>query len=786
MAIITQPFPAGIGTCFPLIPGTKLPAISAWRVVTPGAYQPVGSYGVALAASALVIDADPRNYPPGRDSLVELLQAYPVLRETFAVKTPRGGYHLYLTKPEGIKLKKHQAAYPGIDWISEGGFVCGPGHRTSNGKDTVDGVYEPLNNYAIQPAPEALLLSLEPPATADTASLDDVTYMYAGQFQNLCEVETPAVKGSRGISAYKVACKGRDLGLPKEESYRIMRDYYNPRSEPPLSDYELLTQVDHAYTYARNGLGSATPEAKLKDFAPPPPEPGVSLTSHSPEDLADAHAKRAAASLNRIQPGAGKKPSTRDQLVSCATKVDGLFYSGSDKAAYATVTVGDRKEHLRIESREFKDWLVNEYLTKFSRVPDNKSIQEAVAACRAVATTSGPRIATPVRLAEHAGSYYLDLCDEQRRVVVFSADGWRLVENPPVRFFRPDGIGALPIPQSDSLKSLNRLRKLLNVDDISNWSLVLAFLTCGLRPGYPNPFILLTGEQGSGKSNMAKALRQLVDPHTTPLNGPPENEQDCFVAAVGSHMFGFDNVSILSRKTADTLCRISTGGGLQKRKLYTDTDTVHVHVSPRPMIMTSIVDPVSEHADLRNRALLLELKPLPDELRITEEDFWREFNEIKAGVLGALLDALCDGLKKLPIVSLDWSPRLLDFAKLSTACEEALGFQPGTLLSAYGSNNASARDSVLDSSSIGNFILNLTPNPYEGTVSQLLDHARAAHLHVRTNLPASPQAMRNELTRITPALRAEGVHIEEKRTSKERLLIIRRDFRQSIMTTVTS
>lgn len=270
---MSQAFPAGLGACFPLIPGTKLPAISAWRVVTPGAYQPVGSYGVALAASALVIDADPRNYPPGRDCLVELLQAYPVLRETFAVKTPRGGYHIYVTKPEGIKLKKHQAAYPGIDWISEGGFVCGPGHRTSNGKDTVDGTYEPLNNYAIQPAPEALLLSLEAPATADTASLDDVTYMYAGQFQNLCEVETPAVEGQQGDQAtYKVACKGRDLGLPKEETYRIMRDYFNPRCSPPWNDGELWLKVDHAYTYAKNGLGNATPEAKLKDFAPPQPD----------------------------------------------------------------------------------------------------------------------------------------------------------------------------------------------------------------------------------------------------------------------------------------------------------------------------------------------------------------------------------------------------------------------------------------------------------------------------------------------------------------------------------
>lgn len=278
-------FPAGIGACFPLIQGTKEPAVSAWRVVTPGAYQPVGSYGVALAASALVIDLDPRNYPPGRNILNELLTAYPELKKTFAVQTPRGGLHIYLTKPAGVKLKKHQAAWPGIDWISEGGFVCGPGTRTVAGKNTADGVYTPVNGHPVMVAPEALLASLEPPAQADTASLDDVTYMYAGQFQTACEVEPPSVQGSRGISAYKQACKGRDLGLPKDETYRIMRDFYNPRSLPPLSDGELWTQVEHAYTYAKNGLGSATPEAKLKDFTPPAPAPGVKVADTKPASM---------------------------------------------------------------------------------------------------------------------------------------------------------------------------------------------------------------------------------------------------------------------------------------------------------------------------------------------------------------------------------------------------------------------------------------------------------------------------------------------------------------------
>ena len=76
-------------------------------------------------------------------------------------------------------------------------------------------------------------------------------------------------------------------------------------------------------------------------------------------------------------------------------------------------------------------------------------------------------------------------------------------------------------------------------------------------------------------------------------------------------------MSTLSQEWSDAFCRISTGAGYSKRKLYTDHDTVEFEVA-RPQIITAIVD-VAAAPDLLDRSLLLQQPELDDEHRIAEE-----------------------------------------------------------------------------------------------------------------------------------------------------------------------
>ncbi len=70
-----------------------------------------------------------------------------------------------------------------------------------------------------------------------------------------------------------------------------MRDYYNPRCQPPWNENDLNKKCENAFKYARGAAGQATPEAAFMNFAPsePPPAPAISSKAegaHQPvEDI---------------------------------------------------------------------------------------------------------------------------------------------------------------------------------------------------------------------------------------------------------------------------------------------------------------------------------------------------------------------------------------------------------------------------------------------------------------------------------------------------------------------
>ncbi|HEY9791472.1 MAG TPA: bifunctional DNA primase/polymerase [Candidatus Obscuribacterales bacterium] len=125
---------------FALSPGTKIPiaGTSGFKEATRDAdivrrwfaACPEINYGIALASTDLVLDADPRNYPAGRDVLAECLaKNFPSggMPVRLAVATPAGGRHIYTTKPADLKVRKKQDQWPGIDFLSDGAYTVGPG-----------------------------------------------------------------------------------------------------------------------------------------------------------------------------------------------------------------------------------------------------------------------------------------------------------------------------------------------------------------------------------------------------------------------------------------------------------------------------------------------------------------------------------------------------------------------------------------------------------------------------------------------------------------------------------
>ena len=274
-------------------------------------------------------------------------------------------------------------------------------------------------------------------------------------------------------------------------------------------------------------------------------------------------------------------------------------------------------------------------------------MQSALNVIEAKAHFDAPERVVHIRVGGLGGKLYLDLCDATWRAVEIDATGWRVIDNPPVRFRRAAGMQPLPVPVAGG--SIEVLRSFLNVKSDNDFVLVVAWALAVLRNRGPYPVIALSGEQGSAKSTFSAILRSLLDPNTAPLRALPREDRDLFIAASNGHVLAFDNVSVLPGWISDTLCRLATGGGFAVRQLYTDGDEV-LFDAERPVILNGIEEIVTR-PDLADRALFLTLQPIPEENRRPEQELWAAFEAERPRILGVLLDAAVERPGRLPRTS---------------------------------------------------------------------------------------------------------------------------------------
>jgi len=151
----------------------------------------------------------------------------------------------------------------------------------------------------------------------------------------------------------------------------------------------------------------------------------------------------------------------------------------------------------------------------------------------------------------------------------------------------------------------------------------------------PCPILVAKGEQGAGKTTACRIISALIDPRTGSLRGVPREVRDLTAAARNSWIVCFDNLSHLPDELADAACRLATGGGFGGRELYSDHDEA-IFDATRPLVLNAIPDLGSARPDFLDRALIVEFLDLKPEMRRDEAQFWREFEEARSRILGAL------------------------------------------------------------------------------------------------------------------------------------------------------
>lgn len=446
-----------------------------------------------------------------------------------------------------------------------------------------------------------------------------------------------------------------------------------------------------------------------------------------------------------------RKPVS-DELVRLALERSELWHDG-EKKGWASIQVGDHTEHWTIRSRNFRLWLANLYYEQKGKPPHTQALQDAISVIEGRAIFEGAEYPTYLRVAHLNDEIWLDLGRPDYLAVRVTASGWEIAE-PEIRFRRSEATEGLPIPEPGSAQDLQRLLDLWALPQ-DHRVLIIAWALGCLGPG-PYPILILNGEQGSGKSTLTRGVRRLIDPGDVAKH--PRSSRDLFVSAKNSWILAYDNVRVLPDWLSDDLCKLSTGGVLRVRELYTDDKEVFFRAR-RCVIMNGITD-FATHPDLIDRSIILTLPPIAR--YGSEAELWARYYQLQARALGALLD-----LASLALRELERTPtpnvRMADFARWALAAEPGYT-APGTFVRTFSEMREASVGVALESDPIYPYLLRLlsdTPT-VEGTAQEILDRLNTLRGDERPpyGWPRTPHALGAALRRIAPALRREGIYVE--------------------------
>lgn len=470
-------------------------------------------------------------------------------------------------------------------------------------------------------------------------------------------------------------------------------------------------------------------------------------------------------------PAEAGAPSISQMLIQLAMENAELFHNAAGDC-FASVTINGHRETHKLGSRDFKDWLAGLLYSKTERAASGEKVNEAVTVLRAKARYESEEFETHVRTAEHNGAIYLDLCDKEWRQVEITKAGWDIIKSvdSPIRFRRAGGM--LPLPEPVRGGELCELRELLNLpgEDDDNWPLLLGWLVNAFKPcnltRFSYPILAVHGEQGSAKSTTSRLLRRLVDPNKADLRAAPRNERDLAIEAEHALVVAYDNLTYIPDSLSNALCRRATGGGFATRELFSDEGEV-IFDSQGPTVVNGIAEVITK-SDLLDRSILLYLPRIDKRRRRLERVIDREFAKAQPRILGALLDAVSKGMKRLAEgVELDELPRMADSAEWVTACEMALGLKPGRFMAAYKANIEKANGLAIEASPVAQEVIAFIAECHDwfGTTGGLLKAldgrltAREENPKRKNGWPQSARALGAKLAEIAPNLRRNGIEI---------------------------
>jgi energy-coupling factor transporter ATP-binding protein EcfA2 len=434
---------------------------------------------------------------------------------------------------------------------------------------------------------------------------------------------------------------------------------------------------------------------------------------------------------------------------------------------------GDGSDVMKIGSSEFKSYLSGELWGKYTDVISTTLINTVVQTLQGIARHKGEKKLLDAR-AHYDGSTLL--YDLGKLCIEVSRQGWKLVPNPPIVFRRFSHQKKQSVPVNGELNDLKQFINIKNEDDIL---LFLVFTVAAFLPGFPHPILVLHGPQGAGKSTPMRVLKELIDPSSIQGVSAPKDEAGFAHLASRHYLLMLDNLSGMPTWLSDSLARASTGDGFSKRALYTDDDDVVMKI--QRTIMMNGINQVITKADLLDRSILIKVERIEPSKRMSEDQFWKKFEEKRAGILGGIFDTIVLAMKLLPDVDLKELPRMADFTKWGYAIAEAAGYEGEDFLRAYSNNIDQQNQEAIEASPVAQAIIEFMKDKenWSGTAASLLQRINqiAFFNDLKSSVlwPKDPQWLSKRLNEVEPNLQTRHIYFTRGNEDNQRIIYLKRE-----------
>lgn len=430
-------------------------------------------------------------------------------------------------------------------------------------------------------------------------------------------------------------------------------------------------------------------------------------------------------------------------------------------------------ENYDISSTKFREIVAYSFYQEFEKILSEDVVDRLLNLIRVKATFNKNISKEEIhfRCASNESAIYYDLGNTTRQVVKIEP-GWIETCNSSITdtptFLRIKNTGESPEPVYESENKLDEFCKMLRVenDPVFKVHLVTMFL-----PHIPTPIMIIVGQEGSAKSTTTALIKMLIDPSSTKIKDQlsyfPRKVDDMNNHFANKYLIAYDNISHISPEHSDALCLAITGGGLSKRKLYTDNEEVTYNYQRKIILNGITVSP--EHGDLARRSINYFTDRIPETERQTIDDLLKHFYEIWPDVLGEIFTILENALKEIKNIREEMPklPDMADFALYGEAISRCMGNDPNKFLEEYAKKQKENNEILNESNPAVPFFLKEIGELPEAEYQMNKWFAKLTRYAIENgydkqtrNFPKSVNVMRKWLERSKPVLFKAGLEVE--------------------------